>query len=88
MHRFNRTSLRNRSLLFVSILELTLVCSSAAQTDLTPALRASVDDIARKILATTGVPSASLVVVKNGQIAYLQAYGDARLDHARLPSRQ
>ncbi len=76
----NRTSRRNRSQPFVFILVLTLVCSSAAQSELTPALRANVDDIVHKALATTGVPSASLAVVKGGQIAYLQAYGDARLD--------
>ena len=32
------------------------------------------------MLQTTGVPSASLAVVKDGKIAYVQAYGDARLD--------
>ena len=29
---------------------------------------------------TTGVPSASIAVVQNGKIAYVQAYGNARLD--------
>src|SRR5271157_1239153 len=54
--------------------------SSWAQTNLAPDLRANIDDIARQILATTGVPSSSLAVVKDGEIAYLQAYGNARLD--------
>ncbi|MDR3748522.1 MAG: serine hydrolase [Acidobacteriota bacterium] len=36
--------------------------------------------MAQQVLATTGVPSASLAVVKDGKIAYLQAYGQARLD--------
>lgn len=32
------------------------------------------------MLASTGVPSASVAVVKAGKIAYVQAYGDARLE--------
>src|SRR5580765_2043476 len=31
-------------------------------------------------LAASGVPSASVAVVKEGQIAYLKAYGTARLE--------
>jgi D-alanyl-D-alanine carboxypeptidase len=52
-----------------------------AQTDsLLPApLRNNIDQAARDVLARTGVPSASIAIVKNDQIAYLQAYGDARL---------
>src|SRR5436190_19820995 len=59
-----------------------------AQTDGTlPAdLRAGVDRIAREVLAKTGVPSASLAIVKDGRIAYVEAYGDARLD-PRTPAR-
>ena len=41
---------------------------------------AKVDEIARKVLAATGVPSASLAVVRDGAIVYVEAYGDARLD--------
>ena len=57
-----------------------LVLPTSAQTELTAELRGNIDDIANKVLATTGVPSASLAVVKDGKIAYLQAYGNARLD--------
>jgi len=39
-----------------------------------------VDSIATHVLATTGVPSASVAVVTHGRIAYAQAYGAARLD--------
>ena len=49
-------------------------------------LRAGVDRIAREVLASTGVPSASLAIVKDGRIAYVEAYGDARLD-PRTPAR-
>lgn len=67
------------SLLCVCIVLLTL-SPSWAQSDLASALRANIDEIAHQVLATTGVPSASLAVVKDGKIAYLQAYGNARLD--------
>ncbi len=49
-------------------------------------LRAEVDRAARKILASSGVPSASVAVVREGRIAYVQAYGDARLE-PRSPAR-
>ena len=56
-----------------------------AQTEpsLSPQLRSSIDDVARQVLKTTGVPSASIAVVQDGKIAYLQAYGDAQLDPAK-----
>jgi D-alanyl-D-alanine carboxypeptidase len=83
MRRLTRTCREKCWLLLASI--LLLISSSSAQPDLSPALRTKIDDIARNVLATTGVPSASLAVVKDGRIAYLQAYGDARLD-PRLPA--
>lgn len=42
-------------------------------------LQQKIDAAARQVLAATGVSSASVAVVRNGQIAYTQAYGDARL---------
>ena len=42
-------------------------------------LKAKIDAAANQILASTKVPSASIAVVKDGRIAYLQAYGQARL---------
>jgi D-alanyl-D-alanine carboxypeptidase len=78
MHRL-RERFWKYALLCVCIMLLTSTLSSA-QTDLAPGLRANIDDIVHKVLATTGVPSASLAVVKDGRIAYLQAYGAARLE--------
>jgi D-alanyl-D-alanine carboxypeptidase len=54
----------------------------AAQSDatLSPKLRSSIDDLSRQVLKSTGVPSASIAVVQDGKIVYLQAYGDAQLD--------
>jgi CubicO group peptidase (beta-lactamase class C family) len=56
--------------------------SALPQTEpsLAPEQRAEVDRAAREVLAATGVPSASVAIVQNGQIAYVQAYGNARLE--------
>jgi D-alanyl-D-alanine carboxypeptidase len=43
-------------------------------------LREKVDATARRTLADTGIPSASIAIVKNGAIAYVQAYGDGRIE--------
>jgi len=77
---------RRISLLAVLLFPLAITLSAQAQTELSPQLRSNIDDIAHKVLATTGVPSASVAIVKDGKIAYLQAYGEARLD-PRLPAQ-
>jgi D-alanyl-D-alanine carboxypeptidase len=43
-------------------------------------LAGKVDAIANQVLQSTGVPSASVAVVKNGRVAYANAYGAAKLD--------
>ncbi|MGB9245664.1 MAG: serine hydrolase domain-containing protein [Candidatus Acidiferrales bacterium] len=43
-------------------------------------MQQKIDKVASDALAKTGVPSASVAVVRDGQIAYLHAYGHARLD--------
>jgi CubicO group peptidase (beta-lactamase class C family) len=45
-----------------------------------PALARQVDSIANQVLQSTGVPSASVAVVKNGRLAYANAYGAAKLE--------
>src|ERR1041385_2360600 len=55
-----------------------LVGTSFSQ--LSPEMQARIDRSATDTWASTGVPSASVAVVKDGKIAYLKAYGDARLD--------
>jgi CubicO group peptidase (beta-lactamase class C family) len=45
-----------------------------------PGLPAKVDKIAKSVLKKTGVPSASVAVVKNGKIVYAHAYGNAHLN--------
>jgi CubicO group peptidase (beta-lactamase class C family) len=43
-------------------------------------LRTMIDPLAPAVLRTTGAPSASIAVVNGGQVAFVQAYGDARLE--------
>jgi D-alanyl-D-alanine carboxypeptidase len=75
---------------FVVIMALTGVVATRAAlpagaqpTTAAGAIGAECDRIARKVLAATGVPSASIAVVTDRSVAYLHAYGDARLDPAR-----
>jgi len=66
-----------------ALLGLLVVCPghlANAQELLSPKLQQDIDKVATDALAKTGAPSASIAVVKNGQIAYLRAYGSARLD--------
>ena len=43
-------------------------------------LRGKIDTVTAKVLADTGVPSASIAIVQKGQIVYTNAYGKARLE--------
>ena len=58
---------------------LAALAAGDAGPDLDPALRAAIDAAAREALAATGAPSAAVAVVRGGRIAYVQAYGSARL---------
>ena len=71
---------RTAHALFVAFLLGSSLVYAQPISPLSAEQRANIDSIARKILETTGVPSASLAVVRDGQIVYAQAYGDARLD--------
>jgi D-alanyl-D-alanine carboxypeptidase len=52
----------------------------SGQARIQPELQQKIDQLVGETLAKTGVPSASLAVVMDGQVAYVHAYGDARLD--------
>jgi D-alanyl-D-alanine carboxypeptidase len=56
--------------------------SSPATAALPEDLKSKIDAAANQILSSTKVPSASIAIVKDGHIAYLQAYGQARLSPA------
>jgi D-alanyl-D-alanine carboxypeptidase len=78
---------RSRSALFSAVLALVYIASAPAAhaqaqagPSLPPETRNKIDRAAQDVLRTTGVPSASIAIVKDGQIVYLQAYGDAKLD--------
>src|SRR5712692_5409421 len=56
------------------------IIPARAQAQLSSDLQQQIDKLATDTLSRTGVPSASVAIVKNGQLAYVKAYGDARLD--------
>jgi D-alanyl-D-alanine carboxypeptidase len=58
---------------------VTLASAGLARAGSPPALGAAVDEAARRTLAETHAPSASVAVVFDGAIAYTRAYGSARL---------
>jgi len=66
----------------------TVPCS--AQNTLPTATAGQIDAAAAKVLSSTGVPSASVAVVQDGKVAYVKAYGKARLEPAMAaePSMQ
>jgi D-alanyl-D-alanine carboxypeptidase len=53
--------------------------SATAQNQLPADLRDKIDKLAAETLAKSGVPSASVAIVKNGQIVYVKAFGDANI---------
>jgi D-alanyl-D-alanine carboxypeptidase len=66
-----------KSLLLLALVSLTVAPSAGAE--LSPEAKSGIDAAVSQILSSTKVPSASIAVVKDGRIAYLQAYGQARL---------
>jgi D-alanyl-D-alanine carboxypeptidase len=83
-HSIEENSMRRSHLLLHSLALVVILAfaifPASAQTQLAPDLREKIDKLAAAALSKTGVPSASVAVVKNGQIAYVKAYGEARLD--------
>jgi len=69
--------LLSRSLLIIAVI---LFGIHASAQELSPELRSKIDKVANDALGQTGVPSASIAVVKDGKIVYLNAYGSARLE--------
>jgi len=49
-------------------------------------LRTRIDRIAAQVLEETGVPSASVAIIKGGKLAYTHAFGSARLATAADPA--
>ena len=61
----------------LAVLVVTLSHSLAGQFE--PAAADRVDAIATKALADTGAPSVSVAILQDGKLAYVRAYGNARL---------
>ena len=74
-----RLKLLIRSFFIFTIVAL-VTSQTNAQTQLPSDLIEKIDKVATDTLARTGVPSASIAVVKDGQVVYVKAYGDARLE--------
>jgi len=62
------------------LLLLLLTPSLLLSQSLTASERSRIDSAVLELLASTGAPSASIAVVRGGEIAYEKGYGDARLD--------
>ncbi len=58
------------------------MAAQAADPGLSPADQTAIDKAVAGVLSRTGVPSASIAVVKDGRVAYVKAYGEGRLDPA------
>lgn len=83
-------SVRSRSdvptrLLASALLLLAAVGPASAQ-QLTPRERAQIDSAARAVLAATGAPSASVAVVRGGEIVLAEAYGNGRVGVPATPT--
>ena len=63
----------------IAIIALATVTASA-QSELSQELRDKIDKLVTDTFEKSGVPSASVAIVKNGHVVYTRAYGDARLE--------
>jgi D-alanyl-D-alanine carboxypeptidase len=76
----SRCSFTAGSAIVAVLLLLSATVFSQTEAKLPQDLLSKIDRAAQDVLTETGVPSASIAVVKDGAIVYLRAYGDARLD--------
>ena len=75
----------------VRVLVVAVALSVATQSatpaqQLTPAEQGQIDSGAAAVLRSTGAPSASIAIVRGGQIVYERAYGNGRGATAAVPS--
>jgi D-alanyl-D-alanine carboxypeptidase len=75
----NRSSVSIRTLSIIVVLATSAIVADA-QTQLPAEFQAKIDKVVTETLARTGVPSTSVAIVKDGQIVFTKAYGDARLE--------
>ncbi|HEX6215502.1 MAG TPA: serine hydrolase domain-containing protein [Vicinamibacterales bacterium] len=70
----------------VLLVILVVSVAPAIAQPLTPAERDTIDAGVRAVLDSTGAPSASIAIVRGGQIVYENAYGTGRID-PQTPAR-
>ncbi|HEU5154727.1 MAG TPA: serine hydrolase domain-containing protein, partial [Gemmatimonadales bacterium] len=80
--------IRNRGLarLATRLALLAGLAAPAAAQQLAPEERARIDSAAMAVLGGTGAPSASVAIVRGGEIVYEQAYGEGRTGTPAKPS--
>jgi CubicO group peptidase (beta-lactamase class C family) len=66
----------------ILLFALVVLISGSLAGQLPQAAADRIDGIATKALADTGAPSVSIAILKDGKIAYVKAYGNARLGPA------
>ena len=69
-----------RTLFLVAALPSLLFSAQAQQATLTPETKAKIEAAVTEVLRQTGTPSAQVGIVQHGQVVYVGALGDARLD--------
>jgi CubicO group peptidase (beta-lactamase class C family) len=75
-----------RCAILAAIFSSPLLLTAQTVENIDPALRGRIDRIASQVLEQTGVPSASIAVVKGGKLIYTHAYGSARLATDSAPA--
>src|SRR4051812_7738487 len=78
-----RTTLVQRTAAVAVLALLAVAHRTSAQDTLTPAVRKSIDAAVADVLKTSGAPSASIAVVREGAVAYVHAYGLASIEPRR-----
>lgn len=85
MMRNIRVSFRFQLQAAIFLTTLAILCPALWAQAQNPDFNSQVDRIAQQVLGATGVPSASVAIVRGNQVAYTHAYGEARLD-AKVPA--
>ncbi len=69
----------SKSLFLFTLVSLAIAPAIRAQSTLPEDSKSRIDAVVNQVLSSTKVPSASIAIVTDSRIAYLQAYGQARL---------
>ncbi len=72
----------------LALLIISFAGHASAQTTLPAETTAAIDRAVADVLARSGAPGASIAVVQNGAIAYVHAYGNARIEPALAAAPQ